>query len=74
MGEQVHADVTEAYRFLLGVRLRAQLRMISAHESITSEVHVSDLSPLERNRLKESLRAVRRWQEKAAYHYQTGLL
>jgi CBS domain-containing protein len=74
MGEQVHADVTEAYRFLLGVRLRAQLRMISEHELVTSELHVADLSPLERNRLKESLRAIARWQEKAAYHYQTGLL
>jgi CBS domain-containing protein len=74
MGEQVHADVTEAYRFLLAVRLRAQLRMIAAHEPVTSEIHVADLSPLERNRLKESLRAIRRWQEKAAYHYQTGVL
>lgn len=74
MGEAVHADVTEAYRFLLGLRLRAQLRRVAAHEPITSEVHVADLSALERNRLKDSLRAVRRWQDKAAYHYQTGLL
>jgi CBS domain-containing protein len=74
MGEQVHADVTEAYRFLVGVRLRAQLRMIAAHEPLTSELHVADLSPLERNRLKESIRAVRRWQEKAAYHYQAALV
>jgi CBS domain-containing protein len=74
MGEAVHADVTEAYRFLLGVRLRAQLRMLAARAPVTSEVRVADLSPLERNRLKESLRAIRRWQEKAAYHYQTGVV
>jgi hypothetical protein len=48
--------------------------MIAAHDPVTSEIHVADLSPLERNRLKESLRAIRRWQEKAAYHYQTGVV
>jgi CBS domain-containing protein len=74
MGDAVHADVTEAYRYLLGLRLRAQLRLLAAHEPLTSDVHVADLSALERNRLKDSLRAIRRWQEKAAYHYQAGLL
>jgi CBS domain-containing protein len=73
MGENVHADVTEAYRFLLGLRLRAQLRMLSAHQPVTNEVAVGELTPLERNRLKESFRAIRRWQEKAAYRYQTNL-
>lgn len=74
MGENVHAQVTEAYRFLLGLRLRAQLRMVHEHRPVTSEVVLSELSPLERNRLKESFRAIRRWQEKAAYHYQTSLV
>ena len=31
----------------------------------------SDLSAVERTRLKESFGAIRRWQEMAAYHYQT---
>jgi CBS domain-containing protein len=74
MGENVHADVTEAYRFLSGLRLRVQLRMLSEHRPLGSEITVADLSALERNRLKDSLRAVRRWQDKAAFHYQTGVL
>ncbi len=74
MGEGVHADVTEAYRFLVGLRLRAQLRMVSEHRPVTNEVTVAELTALERNRLKDSFRAIKRWQEKAAYHYQTGVL
>ncbi len=74
MGEGVHADVTEAYRFLVGLRLRAQLRMLSEHRPVSSEITVAELTALERNRLKDSFRAIRRWQEKAAYHYQTGVL
>jgi CBS domain-containing protein len=74
MGEGVHADVTEAFRFLVGLRLRAQLRMLSEHRPVTSEITVAELTPLERNRLKDSFRAVKRWQEKAAFRYQTGVL
>jgi CBS domain-containing protein len=74
MGETIHADVTEAYRFLLGLRLRAQLRLLSERRPIGNEITVADLTPLERNRLKDSFRAIRRWQEKAAFHYQTGVV
>ncbi|HSM92771.1 MAG TPA: putative nucleotidyltransferase substrate binding domain-containing protein [Anaeromyxobacteraceae bacterium] len=70
MGEETHAEVTEAYRFLLGLRLRVQLRRLADREPPSDEVTVATLSPLERNRLKESLVAIRRWQEKAAFHYQ----
>jgi CBS domain-containing protein len=74
MGENVHAEVTEAYRFLRGLLLRAQLRAISEHRPVGSEILLAELSPLERSRLKGSLRAIKAWQEKAAYHYQTALL
>jgi CBS domain-containing protein len=74
MGEGTHAEVTEAFRFLLGLRLRVQLRRIADAEPVTHSVTVSALSPLERHRLKESFGAIRRWQEKAAYHYQPELL
>jgi CBS domain-containing protein len=73
MGEETHADVTEAYRFLLGLRLRVQLRMLADREPVSHEVTVAALSPLERGRLKESFGAIRRWQEKAAFHYQPEL-
>jgi len=74
MGEGTHADVTEAFRFLLGLRLRVQLRMLAEREPVTSEVTVASLSPLERHRLKDSFRAIKRWQDKAAFHYQPELL
>jgi CBS domain-containing protein len=74
MGENVHAEVTEAYRFLRGLLLRGQLRAISEHRPVGSELAFADLSPLERSRLKGSFRAIKAWQEKAAYHYQTALL
>lgn len=72
--ENVHAQVTEAYRFLGGLRLRVLLRHQAQREPLSSEVSLGDLTPLERNRLKDSFRAIRGWQEKAAYRYQTNLL
>jgi CBS domain-containing protein len=74
MGEATHADVTEAFRFLMGLRLRVQLRRIADGVPPLGEVTVSTLSPLERHRLKDSFRAIKRWQEKAAFHYQPELL
>jgi CBS domain-containing protein len=74
MGEETHADVTEAYRFLLGLRLRVQLRMLADQEPLGNVVTVASLSPLERVRLKDSFAAIKRWQSKAAFHYQPELL
>jgi CBS domain-containing protein len=74
MAEGTHGAVSESYRFLLGLRLRAQLRMLAEGLPVDNEVALSDLTAIERSRLKESFRAIKGWQEKAAYHYQTGLL
>jgi CBS domain-containing protein len=60
-----------AYRFLLGLRLRHQLRALAEGRTPTSTVRLADLSAIERSRLKESFRAIKRWQERAAYHYRT---
>jgi CBS domain-containing protein len=64
-------SVAQAYRFLLGLRLRHQLRMLSEGGTPSHVVRLADLSAIERSRLKESFRAIRRWQERAAYHYRT---
>jgi CBS domain-containing protein len=74
MAESVHAEVREAYRFLLGVRLRRQLRLLAEHQLPTSEVTLSELEPSERSRLKDAFRAIRSWQEKAAFHYQPDVV
>jgi CBS domain-containing protein len=64
-------EVGQAYRFLLGLALRHRLRMLAEGRPPAAEVALVELSAIERSRLKESFRAIRRWQEKAAYHYRT---
>jgi CBS domain-containing protein len=64
--------IGEAYRFVVGLRLRLQLRQLQAGEAPVNAVHLSDLSAIERSRLKDSLRAIKDWQEQAAYQFQTG--
>ena len=71
LSQDALASVTQAYRFLLGLRLRHQLRMLSEGQEPTSVVRLAALSAIERSRLKESFRAIRRWQERAGYHYRT---
>jgi CBS domain-containing protein len=62
-------NVVEAYRFLVGLRLRLQLRMLVEGKPVVDEVALSGLTPVERTRLKESFRAVEAWQELASYHH-----
>jgi CBS domain-containing protein len=62
-------NVSEAFRFLLGLRLHLQLRMVVEGRPVMDEVTLSELTPIERTRLKESFRAVKAWQELAAYHH-----
>ncbi len=70
MGADASATVIEAYRYLLGLRLRVQLRTLSDGKTPTNVVSLSQLSAIERSRLKDSLRAIGSWQDKAAYRYQ----
>ncbi len=65
------ATLRETYRFLLGLRLRQQLQRIKMGEKPMNKLVYSDLTSIERSRLKDAFRAIRDWQEKAAYHYRT---
>ena len=65
--------LSEAYRFVLGLRLREQLRMLSEGRPAVNVISLSDLSTIERSRLREAFRAIEVWQERAAYHYRTDL-
>ena len=69
MGEEAFASVSEAYRFLLGLRLRNQLRALEASRAPADEVSLGELSALERSRLKEAFRAIRGWQELVAHRW-----
>ena len=64
--------ISEAYRFVVGLRLRLQLRKLRAGEAPTNAVHLAELSAIERSRLKDSLRAISVWQDRAGYQFQTG--
>src|SRR5512138_1764655 len=71
LAEGVFAEVAEAYRFLVGLRLRVQLRSVAAGEPARSAVAPGELGALERTRLKDALRAVRGLQEAGALHFKT---
>jgi CBS domain-containing protein len=73
IGDDVRTTLREAYRFLLALRLREQIRMLAAGKPPTNKVSLAALSSIERSRIKESFRAIRGWQEKAAYHYRTEM-
>ncbi|HZZ84385.1 MAG TPA: DUF294 nucleotidyltransferase-like domain-containing protein [Anaeromyxobacteraceae bacterium] len=73
IGEEVRANLAEAYRFLLWLRLREQLKRIAQGERAGNTLTFSDLSAAERSRLREAFRAIRDWQETAAFHYRTDL-
>jgi CBS domain-containing protein len=65
--------LSEAYRFLLRVRLREQLKMISEGMPPSNMISLSDLSSMERSRLRDAFRAIEVWHEHAAYHFRTDL-
>ncbi len=65
--------LSEAYRFLLRIRLRAQLAMIAEGKPPSNVVCLGDLSSMERSRVRDAFRAIEVWHEHAAYHYRTDL-
>ncbi len=73
IGEDTCATLSEAYRFLLRIRLRTQILAISEGKPASNMVSLSDLSSMERSRLRDAFRAIEVWQERAAYHYRTDL-
>jgi CBS domain-containing protein len=74
VSETILGAIGEAYRFLLGLRLRLQLQALAEGKGASNQVALSRLTALERSRLKEAFRAIKTWQEKAAYHFQTDFL
>jgi len=67
--EETTVGVTESYRFLLGLRLRLQLRALAAGQAASHEVALADLSAVERSHLKDSLRAVKAFQDRGQFHF-----
>ncbi len=70
MDPDLFTAVSGAFRFLIGLRLRVQLRRARAGGPPSNEVSLRELDAVERARLKDAFRVVRGWQDKAAYHWQ----
>ncbi len=61
--------LAEAFRFLLRIRLRAQIKATRAGQPPGNCVQLEDLSPLERTHLKETFVAIREHQQATALNY-----
>jgi CBS domain-containing protein len=72
LDEEQCARVIEAFRFALGLRLRLQLESLTRGAPPATKVALSELSAIERTRLKEAFRAVEIWHEHARHHFQTA--
>lgn len=47
--------------------------MLSEGRPAVNVISLSDLSSLERSRLRDTFRAIEDWQERASFHYRTDL-
>ncbi|HEY80613.1 MAG TPA: cyclic nucleotide-binding/CBS domain-containing protein [Anaerolineae bacterium] len=64
----------ESFRFLMRLRLRAQLEALHRGEAPDNVITLKSLSALERRMLKEAFLAVREMQNALRFRYQTDLL
>jgi CBS domain-containing protein len=63
--------VAEAHRFLVSLRLRLQLRAVAEGGQPSNRVALAQLSAVERSRVKDAFRAIRGFQDRAAFRYKT---
>ncbi|MCU0223657.1 MAG: DUF294 nucleotidyltransferase-like domain-containing protein, partial [Acidobacteria bacterium] len=61
--------LAEAFRFLLRIRLRAQVKAVRAARPPGNSVQLGDLSALERTHLRETFLAIREHQQATALNY-----
>lgn len=67
-------NLAEAFRFVLSLRLAAQLEELEAGRPPDNDVELRSLAPLERHHLKDALVAIRDALEGLAFRYQTAHL
>jgi CBS domain-containing protein len=68
------ATLSEAFRFLMRIRLRSQLRALKRGQRPDSRASLDDMSPLERQQLKDVFLAVRELQHATAVRHAIGRL
>jgi CBS domain-containing protein len=62
-------DLSEAFGFLLGLRLQARLHQLRLEQPLDNLLRPSDLSKFERDLLKDSLAIVNKFKELIRYHF-----
>jgi CBS domain-containing protein len=67
-------NLAEAFRFVLSLRLAAQLEEVAMGQPPDNDVDLGRLAPLERHHLKDALIAIRDGLEGLAFSYQTSRL
>ncbi len=72
--EEDAENLREAYRFLLQLRLKNQLRDLDAGYPPGNRVALESLSPMERRQLKDVFQALSDFQDAAAFHFHTAEL
>jgi CBS domain-containing protein len=73
MSADQRSTLRETYRFLLGLRLKEQLRAIRQGGRPQNKLLPSELTSIERSRMKDAFRAIADWQGKAAFHYRVDM-
>jgi CBS domain-containing protein len=74
MSADQRSTLRETYRFLLGLRLKVQLGTLRRGGKPVNTLLPSELTSIERSRLKDAFRAIADWQGKAAFHYRADML
>ena len=67
-------DLTEALRFLIGLKLSNNLAQMAAGRAPDNRIRLADLGPPERRDLKGALATARRFRQWLARHYRLDLL
>ena len=74
LDDALDRDLVEALRFLMGLKLRSNLRQIAAGRPPGNTVRLADLGTLERQALKDSLAIVREFKAWLSRHYRFDAL
>ena len=67
-------DLTEALRFLMGLKLSNNLKQMAAGRAPDNAIMLAEVGTLDRQALKDSLAIVRRFRDWLATHYRLDSL
>ena len=66
-------DLSQAFEFLLGLRLSARLEKMRLHQPLDNFIRPGEVTKLERDLLKDSLQIVKRLKEVVRHHFHLAM-